>query len=164
MPYRLYNKLGECIPTIYFTELEDNGQVAIWFGADIDDPNREFVAWADTMVNAYKLIEQLRTAERLDNGHAAVLWSVDDAMDLLGISDERAETFWETNEKQVRDRLIEHGHEVIKILHQQDLEDDDSPYGKSCGNCGRDLNEDIAVDVEGRGWYCYNCAGRYTKD
>lgn len=166
MKYALYNAAGETIFTNYFIESEDNGHLAIWFGADITDPNREFVGWTDCQEKAEDLIGRLIDADTLADHTVAVLWRVEDVMDLLDISDERAETFLEECGESLKTRLFEEGCEIVKILYadSQDDEDEDSPNGKSCGNCGRDLNEDTGVNVEDRGWYCGNCAERYEED
>lgn len=60
MSYSLFAADGTALTTGYFTDPEDDGRVAIWFGADSSDPNREFIAWADTVASAAKLIGQLR--------------------------------------------------------------------------------------------------------
>lgn len=162
MSYSLFAADGTAIATTYFTETEEDGRVAIWFGAGLDDVNREFIGWADTVASACKLIERLRQADRLESSYAEVLWRVDDVTDLLGLSAEQAKDFLENNGKHLRDRLVEEGYEIIKILYGESQQDENSPSGKSCGNCGRELNEEIGVDVEGRGWYCYTCAKRYS--
>lgn len=168
MPYSLYAADGSVIATGYFTDTEPDGLVAIWFGADLEDINREFIAWGDTQANADALIARLGTAGRLENSYAQVLWSVADVTDLLDVSDEQAQEFLEENGKHLRDRLVEEGYEIIKILYAESQggedEDEDDPTGKSCGNCGRELNRETGVDVEGRGWYCYNCASRWDED
>ena len=119
MSYSLFAADGTQIPTSYFTEAEPGGLVAIWFGAALDDPNREFIAWADTEAKAQQLVARLRQAQRLDEAYGVVIWKPEDVADKYGVSRQEATEYLETITGRLQDGQTEKGWDIIDFWRDE---------------------------------------------
>lgn len=110
----------------YYTENEENGQVAVWFGLSPEEPeldiNREFIAWCDSPENAQKLIDRMQQADRLDNAYGVVIWGVTDVMDKYGVTREEAADYLHEIDGWLEAGQTEKGWEIIDFW-RGDLKD-----------------------------------------
>jgi hypothetical protein len=101
----------------YYTEKEENGQVAVWFGLSPEEPeldiNREFIAWCDTPINAQKLIDRTQQADRLDNSYGVVIWGINDVVDKFGVTRQEAADYLAGIASRLEEAQTERGWQVI---------------------------------------------------
>lgn len=137
----------------YYTENEENGQVAVWFGLSPEEPeldiNREFIAWADTPVNAQKLIDRMQQADRLDNAYGVVIWGVEDVMDKYGVTREEAADYLQEIDGWLESGQTEKGWDIIDFW-RGDLKDARSVEERKawCAEHDQDYDGEEEEDAE----------------